>query len=144
MGMAVGGSKGGVTSDINVTPLVDVVLVLLIIFMVVTPMLQRGKDVQLPVTSNPTVKKTDEKNEVLVSVTADGQTYIDTDRVGREDLLARMSETYQRSPGKVVVIKGDKRLTFGEVKDVMMLVNQAGFTNVAVMADRAETGAAGQ
>jgi biopolymer transport protein TolR len=143
MGMDAGGG-GGIKSDINVTPLVDVVLVLLIIFMVVTPMLQRGKDVQLPVTSNPEAKKTDEKNEILVSVTADGKLWLDTAQTTKEQLTSMMAETYQRSPGKTIVIKGDRRLTFGDVKDVMLIVNQAGFTNVAVMADKAEGGGAGQ
>jgi len=138
------GGGGGVKSDINVTPLVDVVLVLLIIFMVVTPMLQRGKDVQLPVTSNPDAKKTDEKNEILVSISADAKIYLDTTLVSKEQLTSSMAETYQRSPGKTIVIKGDKRLTFGDVKDIMLIVNQAGFTNVAVMADKAQGGAAGQ
>ncbi len=143
MGMDTGGA-GGIKADINVTPLVDVVLVLLIIFMVITPMLQRGKDVQLPVTSNPDAKKSDDKNEILVSVTMDGQLYLDTSMIGKDQLLATLSETYQRSPGKSIVIKGDKRLTFGDVKEVMLIVNQAGFTNVAIMADKAQGGAAGQ
>ncbi|MBI3448069.1 MAG: biopolymer transporter ExbD [Acidobacteria bacterium] len=142
MGMDSGGG-GGVKSDINVTPLVDVVLVLLIIFMVVTPMLQKGKDVQLPTTSNPDTKKSDDKNDVLVSVTADGKVWLDTAVVSKEQLTSMMAETYARSPGKSIIIKGDKRLTFGDVKDVMLIVNQAGFTNVAVMADRALAGAAG-
>jgi len=142
MGMDVKGG-GGVRSDINVTPLVDVVLVLLIIFMVVTPMLQRGKDVQLPVTKNPNSSKSDEENEILLSVTKDGNIYLDTDRVTKSELEQSMAETYARSPGKKIVLKGDRRLTFGEVKDVMMVVNNAGFTNVAVMADKA-AGAGGE
>jgi len=142
MGMDTGGG-GGVRSDINVTPLVDVVLVLLIIFMVVTPMLQKGKDVQLPVTSNPNSSKSDDENEVLISVTKDGNVWVDTDRVTIESLRQLMAETYARSPGKKIVLKGDRRLTFGEVKDVMMVVNDAGFTNVAVMADKAQS-ASGQ
>jgi biopolymer transport protein TolR len=143
MGMSTGGG-GGVKSDINVTPLVDVVLVLLIIFMVVTPMLQKGKDVQLPVTSNPDAKKSDDKNEILVSITKEGNIFLESTPTTKEQLLATMSETYQRSPGKTIVIKGDKRLTFGDVKDIMLIVNQSGFTNVAVMADKAQGGAAGQ
>jgi len=143
MGMDSGGGDG-VKSDINVTPLVDVVLVLLIIFMVVTPMLQKGKDVQLPMTANPNVKKSDDKNDVLVSITSDGTLYLETNMITKEQLAATLSETFQRSPGKTIIIKGDKRLTFGDVKDVMLIVNQAGFTNVAVMADRAQGGAAGQ
>jgi biopolymer transport protein ExbD len=130
-----GGGGGGINSNINVTPLVDVVLVLLIIFMVVTPMLQKGKDVLLPVTSNPESEKSDDENEVLLSVTQDGNIYLDTARVGLDELMMAMSETYQRNPGKKIVIKGDRRLTFGEVKEVMLVANEAGFTNVAIMAE---------
>jgi biopolymer transport protein ExbD len=143
MGMDTGG--GGIRSDINVTPLVDVVLVLLIIFMVVTPMLQKGKDVQLPITNNPDKKKSDDQNEILVSVTSDGSVFLDRNQVSKDQLLGVMSETFQRSPGKSVVIKGDKRLTFGDVKDVMLTINQAGFSNVAVMAEAPQGGSpAGQ
>ncbi len=142
MGMAVGG-RGGVKSDINVTPLVDVVLVLLIIFMVVTPMLQKGKDVQLPVTDNPNQKKSDDENEMLVSITKERSIFIDTTPVTEELLLQQLSETFQRNPGKLILIKGDRRLNFGDVKDIMLIVNQAGFTNVSVLSDKRE-GASGQ
>jgi biopolymer transport protein TolR len=137
MGMSSGGGGDDINSNINVTPLVDVVLVLLIIFMVVTPMLQRGKDVQLPVTGNPAEEKSDEENEILLSVTKDGNIYVDSARVSIEELVQVMGEAYARNPGKKIVLKGDRRLTFGEVKDVMLVMNEAGFTNVAVMADKA-------
>ncbi len=143
MGMDVGGG-GGVKSDINVTPLVDVVLVLLIIFMVVTPMLQKGKDVLLPVTANPEKSKTEEENEVLVSVTQDGKVYIGSTLVSDAEFVRMMVETYQRSPGKKIVIKGDRRLAFGDVKDVMLAINESGFTNVAIMAEEKKTAASGQ
>jgi biopolymer transport protein ExbD len=141
--MDVGGG-GGVKSDINVTPLVDVVLVLLIIFMVVTPMLQKGKDVLLPVTANPEESKSEEENEVLVSVTQDGTVYVGSTRVNASEFLRMMIETYERSPGKKVVIKGDRRLAFGDVKDVMLAVNESGFTNVAIMAEEKQNAASGQ
>lgn len=145
MAMSTGGG-GGVKSDINVTPLVDVVLVLLIIFMVVTPMLQKGKDVLLPITNNPNQEKSDDENEVLVSITTDKQLWLDTDPISEDGLLQEMTELFQRNPGKMILIKGDRRLTFGDVKDVMLLVNQAGFTNVSVLADKREgaDGASGQ
>lgn len=145
MAMSTGGG-GGVKSDINVTPLVDVVLVLLIIFMVVTPMLQKGKDVLLPITNNPNQEKSDDENEVLVSITTDKQLWLDTDPISEDGLLQEMTELFQRNPGKMILIKGDRRLTFGDVKDVMLLVNEAGFTNVSVLADKREgaDGASGQ
>jgi len=145
MGMSAGGGEGQVKSDINVTPLVDVVLVLLIIFMVVTPMLQKGKDVLLPVTDNPKQEKSDDENEILVSITKDKLLYIDTDPVTEDGLLQKMTETFERNPGKLILIKGDRRLTFGDVKDIMLRINEAGFTNVSVLADKREgAGASGQ
>jgi biopolymer transport protein ExbD len=137
--MSVGG-KGKVKSDINVTPLVDVVLVLLIIFMVVTPMLQKGRPVQLPETANPAALPEDE-SEILVSVSYNGpgekvSVWLDTKEVNLPDLEALLVETYQRNPSKRVVLKGDKRLAYGDVKDVMMIVNRAGFTGLGLIAER--------
>lgn len=139
MGMSVGG-KGKVKSEINVTPLVDVVLVLLIIFMVVTPMLQKGRPVQLPETANPAALPEDE-SEILVSVSYNGpgekvSVWLDTKEVNLPDLEALLVETYQRNPGKRVVLKGDKRLSYGDVKDVMMIVNRSGFTGLGLIAER--------
>ena len=133
-------NRGGVRSDINVTPLVDVVLVLLIIFMVVTPMLQKGKDVLLPMTNNPESKKSDDENEVMISLTSDKQLFMGQDPVTKEMLQQKMSEDFERNPGKKILIKGDRRLTFGDVKDIMMIINDAGFTNVSVMSDKRKTG----
>ncbi|HKY33445.1 MAG TPA: biopolymer transporter ExbD [Candidatus Polarisedimenticolia bacterium] len=139
MGMAVG-KKGKINSEINVTPLVDVVLVLLIIFMVVTPMLQKGRPVQLPTTSNPSALPEDE-NELLISVAYNGQgnpvsVWLETKEVALPDLETLLLETYQRNPNKRVTLKGDKRLSYGDVKDVMMVVNRAGFSGVGIVAEK--------
>jgi biopolymer transport protein ExbD len=143
MGMNVGGGSE-INSNINVTPLVDVVLVLLIIFMVVTPMLQKGKDVLLPQTNNPHEEKSDDENEIIISVTKDNKLFLSTDPITEESLFEEISETFLRSPGKMILIKGDRRLTFGDVKDVMLLVNRAGFTNVSVLADKEKGMGSGQ
>ena len=140
MGMSTGGGKSKINSDINVTPLVDVVLVLLIIFMVVTPMLQKGRAVQLPETNNPDGLPEDE-SELLVSVAYTGRgrpvaVWLDTKQVTLPDLEALLIETYQRNPSKRVVLKGDKRLPYGEVKDVMMIVHKAGFSGVSIVAEK--------
>ena len=141
MGMSAGGSKGKVNSDINVTPLVDVVLVLLIIFMVVTPMLQKGRPVQLPTTANPAGLPKDDENELLISVAYTGpdnpvSVWLKTKQYNLTDLQALLTETYLRNPNKRVVLKGDKRLAYGEVKDVMMIVNKAGFSGVGIVAEK--------
>jgi len=139
MGMSVGG-KGKVKSDINVTPLVDVVLVLLIIFMVVTPMLQKGRPVLLPSTANPSALPEDD-TELLISVAFSGpgnpvSVWLESKQVSLPDLEALLMETYQRNPNKRVVLKGDKRLNYGDVKDVMMVVHKAGFSGVGIVAEK--------
>ena len=139
MGMSIG-KKGKLNTDINVTPLVDVVLVLLIIFMVVTPMLQKGKPVQLPTTKNPAGLPEDE-SELLISVAFQGEgnppsVWLETKPVSLADLETLLQETYQRNPTKRIVLKGDRRLSYGEVKDVMMAVHRANFSGVGIIAEK--------
>jgi biopolymer transport protein TolR len=124
-----------VKSDINVTPLVDVVLVLLIIFMVVTPMLQKGVNVMLPLTTNPD-KKPDSENQLIVSVKSDSTIYIDTNWVPKTEFVEQMKEMYQRSPGKEIMIKGDSRLRYKDIKKVMDMINEAGYENVGLITER--------
>jgi biopolymer transport protein TolR len=124
-----------VKSEINVTPLVDVVLVLLIIFMVVTPMLQKGVNVMLPLTTNPD-KKPDSENQLIVSVKSDSTIYIDTNWVPKTDFVTQMKEIYQRSPGKEIMIKGDSRIRYKDIKKVMDMINEAGYENVGLITER--------
>ncbi|MDQ5858315.1 MAG: biopolymer transporter ExbD [Acidobacteriota bacterium] len=135
--MAGGGSRGSLQSDINVTPLVDVCLVLLIIFMVVTPMLQKGMDVQLPTTDNPD-KKPEGAKQRLISVKWETppKYFIDTKWFPPEGFQKALDELYQRSPTTELVIKADKRLTYGEVKKVMRMTKQAGFEDVGLIAEK--------
>src|SRR5262249_42527642 len=109
-----GGSKGGVKNDINVTPLVDVCLVLLIIFMVITPMLQRGKPVKLP-----TAHKIDEEKStdpLVVSMTDKRETYIESDRADDATLIERVRTTLEKEPTRKVLLKADTSLTVGDVR----------------------------
>lgn len=129
------GSAGEVKSEINVTPLVDVVLVLLIIFMVVTPMLQKGVNVMLPITTNPD-KKPDNENQLIVSVKSDSTIYLDTNWVPKNDFVDQMKEMYQRSPGREILIKGDSRLRYKDIKKVMDMINEAGFENVGLITEK--------
>ncbi|HET6267636.1 MAG TPA: ExbD/TolR family protein [Acidobacteriota bacterium] len=128
-------SADDVKSDINVTPLVDVCLVLLIIFMVVTPMLQKGVDVSLPVTHNPD-KKPDNENQLIVSIKADSTIFLDTNWIPKNDFLNQMKELHDRNPSKEILIKGDGRLEYKEVKKVMDMLNEAGFENVGLITQR--------
>jgi biopolymer transport protein TolR len=129
---------GDVKSEINVTPLVDVCLVLLIIFMVVTPMLQKGVNISLP----PAVaaeKKPDSGNTLTVSVSKDNRIYIERDIIPKDNFLAAMQEIHDRSPEKTIYVKADKFLKYGDVKEVMLMVNQAGFERVGLLTEpRAE------
>ena len=107
MSMDLGGAQGGVKSDINVTPLVDVMLVLLIIMMLVAPMLQKGVDVRLPQASN-TVDKPETSGQTILSITADTRFYINSVEVAENELLSRVNTAIEDAGGeKVVLIKGD-------------------------------------
>ena len=135
MGMDSFGGRQSVKSDINVTPLVDVCLVLLIIFMVVTPMLQKGKAVMLPQTERPD-KKPESDKELLISVQADKTIFIDTKWFPDKEFAAKMKELGERSSNKDVLIKADQRLTFGDVKHVMGMIKDAGFEHVGLITEK--------
>ena len=135
MGMENFGGRVDMKSDINVTPLVDVCLVLLIIFMVVTPMLQKGKPVQLPQTDDPG-KKPESDKELLISVQSDKTIFIDTKWFPDKDFQAKMKELGERSANKDVLIKADARLSYGDVKNVMKMIKDGGFEKVALITEK--------
>jgi biopolymer transport protein TolR len=131
MAMGGGGGNKGVKSEINVTPLVDVVLVLLIIFMVVTPMLQRGKDVRLP--KAQTIDEEEKDADPLVhSLTSEKRIYVESDAYDEEGFKARIKTEMDAKPFRKVLLKGDDSLTFGDVRKVMELTRQAGAKGVAL------------
>jgi biopolymer transport protein ExbD len=130
MAMAVG-PNAGIKSDINVTPLVDVVLVLLIIFMVVTPMLQRGKDVRLP-KAHQVEKDSDRPDPIIVSVTPDKRVYIEHDSYDDRSFQERLSDELTQKPGRPILLKGDQSLAYGEVRRVMNLARKAGAKGISL------------
>lgn len=130
MGMTTG-SKKGPKNEINVTPLVDVVLVLLIIFMVVTPMLQRGKDVKLPQVHKPDEEKKD-SDPLIVSVTTDKKLWIESDEVAEKDMEDAIKKHLESQPGRPVLLKGDETLTFGDVRKAMDLVRKGGAKGIGL------------
>lgn len=130
MAMTSGGAKGGIKSDINITPLVDVVLVLLIIFMVITPMLQRGKDVKLPKAMK--VDAESKTDPIIISVTPDKSVYIESDKFDDEGFQAELQKKMISDPGKRLLLKGDQTLTFDDVRRVMALARKAGAKSIAL------------
>jgi len=133
MSMDVGGGKG-VNSDINVTPFCDVVLVLLIIFMVITPMLQKGVPVVLPNSRNPQVQpEADKESSLVIAIPAEGKYHISKDDLPFEALREQISEDYQRNPAKPVFIKATNTLPFYEIKRVLKTVQDTGFKKVALL-----------
>jgi biopolymer transport protein ExbD len=135
MGMDSYGGRQDMKSDINVTPLVDVCLVLLIIFMVVTPMLQKGKPVMLPQTERPD-KKPESDKELLISVQSDKTIFIDTKWYPDKDFAAKMKEIGERSANKDILVKADQRLTYGDVKNVMRMIKDGGFERVGLITEK--------
>lgn len=123
-------------SDINVTPFVDVCLVLLIIFMVVTPMLQEGVPVNLPVTDDP-VKTPETKDQLRISVKSGDIVYVGQDALRPEMVKTALEEIYKREPNREIVVKGDRLLKYGDVLTVLKACRDVGFENVGLIAQPA-------
>jgi biopolymer transport protein TolR len=134
-----GGSPDEVKGDINVTPLVDVCLVLLIIFMVVTPMLQQGVDVLLP--NGPHAeKKPGEKEDLVISIKQDGSVFIADKWIPDKNLPTFLRAEYEKNPARTVMLKADKRINFGKVRLVMRAAHEAEFTRVAILTENKQAG----
>jgi biopolymer transport protein ExbD len=131
MAMSVGG-KGAAIADINITPFADVCLVLLIIFMVVTPLLQKGVPVNLPTARNPEPQAEKESN-INISIQSDGKIYYGAKWIPSDVLRESLQEDYARNPARDVYIKGDKRIDFGTVKEVLRVVQSVGFKQVGMV-----------
>jgi len=126
------GSKS-VKSDINVTPLVDVVLVLLIIFMVITPMLQRGKPVQLPEARLVSELKHG-GDPILLSVTPDKKVFVDKVEVKRESLTDALNSEMARMPGSPIIVKGDRSLDYKTIREVILEITKTHVLGVSLAA----------
>jgi biopolymer transport protein ExbD len=138
MAMTTGG-RGGVKSEINVTPLVDVVLVLLIIFMVVTPMLQRGKSVDLP-HSRVVDKDPGTGDPLILSVTRDKAVWVDRDRYEEQELGKRLEDEIAAQPNRPFLLKGDAQVTVGDIRRVMAVARKAGARGIRVAVEQVKEG----
>ena len=134
-----GGSPDEVKSEINVTPLVDVCLVLLIIFMVVTPMLQQGVDVLLPEGPH-SVKKPGKEGDLIISVKQDGSVFVGQDWIPDQKLQTFLKAEHDKDPNRAVMMKADKRINFGKIRLVMKAANDANFTGVAFLTQNQQAG----
>jgi biopolymer transport protein ExbD len=124
-------------ADINVTPMVDVMLVLLIIFMVITPMLSKGKDVDLVKTKNPiSMPAADKSDAVLVAVTRDGKSWLGSDQVNAEDLPPKVKDLLTNKLDKTVFVKADSRARYEKVVDVVDNLRAAGVDQLGLLTEQ--------
>jgi biopolymer transport protein TolR len=145
MGMAAGGGGGGLQSEINVTPMVDIMLVLLIIFMVVTPFLQQGITVALPKNMNnpdvdPNIIK---ESSIVISIPNDGEYYLAKKRLQREQLADEVDgllEKIKNEQDRIVYIKSGVGVSYGDVVNVINEVRKLGVDKIGLVADKKKKG----
>ena len=145
MGMSSGGG-GGLNSEINVTPMVDIMLVLLIIFMVVTPFLQQGVTVTIPRDMNnpevdPAIIK---ESSVVISIPNDGEYYIGKEKIAKEELGQRIDKMMKSKTEaeRIVYIKSGVGVQYGSVVEIINVIRQAGIDKIGLVADKKKGGKA--
>ena len=135
MGMDVGGHSGGPKSEINVTPLVDVMLVLLIIFMILQPMLQMGYDVNVPPNMPSNVVPEANPDQIIVSLTSSNEIYLNKERVERSNLPIRLQEVLRNRGKKPVFFSCEDTVKYDEAMKVMDVVRNNGAENIGIVMD---------
>ncbi len=139
--MSLGRKKLEVNSTINVTPMVDVMLVLLIIFMVITPMLQKGVSVDLAKTNNPVqMPDADKEDALLVAVTRDGKVFFGTDQISPDQLTNKIKDRLVNRVDKRVFIRADARTKYGNVVEVVDNVRAAGVDQLGLLTEQRKQG----
>ena len=140
MAMQVGGAGGGPKSDINVTPLVDVMLVLLIIMMIVAPLLQQGVSLTLPVATNSS-EKPETQEDTLIQITADGRFHVNGKQVQEGDLRRQVEAALEEKKQKILLIKADEDASYGDVMGAMDELRAAGLEDIGLITERRTQGA---
>ena len=146
MSIAVRNEGSKVNSNINVTPMVDVMLVLLIIFMVITPMLQNKVNIDLAKTDNPTaMPDADKEDAIVVAVTRDGSVYLGQDRVVPAELGGKIRDKLADKPGKQIFVRADARARYLDVENAIDDVRTAGVESVGLLTEkRSAPGSSGE
>ena len=142
MSMSVGGDQGGVKSDINVTPLVDVMLVLLIIMMIVAPMLQKGVNVRLPEAAFSS-DKPETQDQTVLGLQADRSIYVNSTLVSMGDLRRKMEEALETKTQRIVFIKADIDAPYGTVMEAMDELRASGIEDMGLITENKKVAAAG-
>ena len=139
MGMG-GSAPGEYKSDINITPLVDVVLVLLIIFMVITPLLQMGYDVKVPPRNPPNTNAPPPTDLIIVSLTPTNKIFLNKEEVNAQTLSLRLTEILKNRSNKTIFFSGDDGSNYGEVIKVMDICRNAGAKNIGIVMEAVPVG----
>jgi biopolymer transport protein TolR len=140
MGRRAPGARYRPMADINVTPLVDVMLVLLVVFMVTAPLLTVGVPVDLPQTQAPPINEP--KEPTVVTVNKQGDIYIQDATVPMDSLVEKLQAITNSNPDAVLYVRGDKEVNYGKVLEVMSLISNAGFHKVSLVAEAPKGGQA--
>jgi biopolymer transport protein ExbD len=134
MAMSTGGARGGLNADINVTPLVDVMLVLLIIMMLIAPMLQKGVNVTLPDARN-TGDKPDVNDQTVVAVDSANRFWVNGLEIQKRDFGERVKAALEDKTERIVLIRGDKDASYGAIMQAMDDLRKAGIENIALITE---------
>ena len=139
MSMNVGGTDGGPKSDINVTPLVDVMLVLLIIMMIIAPLLQQGVALTLPVATN-SAEKPETPEDTLVQINAEGQYHVNGRAVAENDLRRAVEEALETKNQRILLIKADEDTAYSSVMTAMDQLRAVGLEDIGLITERRTQG----
>ena len=144
MAMAVRKEGSNISANINVTPMVDVMLVLLFIFMVITPMLQNKVSVDMAQVDNPeSMPDADKEDAIVVAITRDGGVFLGQDKIAVDELGAKVRDKLADKPGKTIFIRADARAQYRAVEDAIDAVRTAGVEDVGLLTQKKESNLAG-